>query len=212
MPLPLGLIAAGLSAGSTIYTMLNKPKKPNITNQTNTLNKIIANNQSDIVGKNYYNSLMNSQKSLGAQQYQNAQANLEAMNAGGQLSDAQLAEGVIKANTQTQGMLNQASGQAMAQQINMNRESKSRIEQARMNLAQLKDQARQQYQADTQQWKNEVAGGVADTFSTAMSAYASKLKSDKLKALIPANTDWANMTDEQLNGLYMKLLVSQIGG
>lgn len=210
MPLPLGLIAAGLSAGSTIYTMLNKPKKPNITNQTNTLNKIIANNQSDIVGKNYYNSLMNSQKSLGAQQYQNAQANLEAMNAGGQLSDAQLAEGVIKANTQTQGMLNQASGQAMAQQINMNRESKSRIEQARMNLAQLKDQARQQYQADTQQWKNEVAGGVADTFSTAMSAYAKNIKDAGLKKIIEGK-DFQSMTEEQLGALRMEVLLWQLG-
>ena len=186
MPLPLLLAAApvAMELGKTLYTAFNKPKKIDISQQTNALNKIIANNQSDIVSKNLYNSLMSSQKSLGATQYQNTQHSLAAMNAGGQISDSQLAEGLIKSGTDIQGQLGNASGNAMAQQIQSNNQARSKIDEARMMYAQLRDQVSNQYKQDTLQWKNELVGGALDTVTSGFNAITNGISDKNMKGIV----------------------------
>lgn len=213
MPLPLILAAAptAMEIGKTLYTAFNKPKKIDISQQTNALNKIIANNQSDIIGKNLYNSLMSTQKSLGATQYQNTQHSLEALNAGGKLSDSQLAEGLIKSGADIQEQLGNASGNAMAQQIQSNNQARSKIDEARLMYAQLRDQVSNQHKAEMTQWKNEIATGIGNTFSTAVSGVLKGIDNAKIKKMFEG-VNFDTMTDEQMNGMYMKLMQMQLMG
>lgn len=206
LPLILAAAPAAMELGKTLYTAFNKPKKVDISQQTNALNKIIANNQSDIISKNLYNSLMSSQKSLGATQYQNTQHSLSAMNAGGQISDSQLAEGLIKSGTDIQGQIGDASNNAMAQQISQNAQARNKIDEARLMYAQLRDQVSNQYKADMSQWKNEIATGVGNTFSSAISSIAQKSKDKKIQDFFK-DVNFDTMTDEQFNKKYMEFMI-----
>jgi hypothetical protein len=204
-------VPAALELGKTLYTAFNKPKRQDISQQTNALNKIIANNQSDIVSKNLYNSLMGSQKSLGATQYQNTQHSLAALNAGGQISESQLAEGLIKSGTDIQTQLGNASDNAMAQQITQNYKARSKIDEARMMYAQLRDQVSNQYKADVNQWKNEVVGGAFDTVTSGIGAIKNIDISNKIKTWL-GGRDVSSLSADEMDNLagYVELLNSGV--
>jgi hypothetical protein len=207
----LGLIPVALQLGKAVYTALNRPKKQNYDETQNALQRAINNNQSDITSKNLYNSLMNSQKSLGATQYQQMRHNVESMGARGELSEGQVAEGLLSGGAKIQENIGRASDEAMSKQIAFNQEAKSRVEQARLNLAQLRDQIRNQYSLDKQEWKNEIAGGVADTFTSGLNALVQSSQDKAIKAVFDG-VDFNNLDDNGLNAILLKLMKVKMGG
>jgi len=184
MAFPFALIPAGLSLLKTAYTAFNKPKPNYPTETMNAINKMIANNESSIEDKTLMNMLTSAAKSQGATQYQQSQHSLDILKNKGELSEGQYAKGLLEAGTDIQGVVGEQTQQAGIQQYQQNKRAIDMIDQARLQLGQIKDQYRSQFRAEQQQWKNELAGGVLDTATTGFNAIMGGIQDSKITGKI----------------------------
>ena len=108
------LLQAVPVAMKTGYLLFNKPKKSLYQNKEleNTVQRLIANNQADIVNKTLMNQLTSQAKSLGARVYQQQQHALEIGREQGLLSSGQYAQGLLTAGAQTQATVGAQAQQA----------------------------------------------------------------------------------------------------
>ena len=158
MPL-LTFLPAAIAGAKTLYTAFNKPKLKEPKYLLEGLDKQVAENQADIVNKTLMSNLTSTAKSLGAKMYQQQQRGINTMAARGELSEGQEARALLDAGTQVQNVVGEQAQGAVMSQAEANQRSRALMDEARLNVARLKDEARQRLGAETQQWKNELAGG-----------------------------------------------------
>lgn len=198
----------------TLYTMFNKPKTYYPEETLNTINRMISNNQSDIKNKSILNMLSSTAKSQGAEAYQKGQHGLDVLLNRGDMSEGQYAKSLQGLTTDVQSAVGQQTQQAGIEQIKANQSALDRIEQARLQIAQIKDQYKQQARQEQQQWQNEVAGGVLDT---ATAGFNSIVGNDKnLQSVVDTyskgiNKPFGQWSIQEQQGLLTSLILKKYG-
>lgn len=213
MPLPY-IIPAAMAGAKTLFTLFNKPKKQEPTEMLNTLDRQISNQQSDIVNKTLMNTITSGAKSLGSRMYQQQEHGLDIMRSRGDLSEGQHAQGLLSAGAGVQEQVGQQQEGAILRQQEANLGMQDRINNARLQYAGLKDQARMQYESDKSQWKNELAGGILDTATVGFNSYMQKLGDDNVKEAVSGflnGKNIADLDDTGLQGLLATLLMARTG-
>ena len=212
----LSLVPAGISLLKTAVTAFNKPKPSYPTETLDAIKKMISNNQSDIKSKTLLNMMSSQAKSQGAEAYQRSQHGLDILKAKGDLSEGQYAKGLLEAGTNIQEVVGQQTQQAGIEQYKQNKSALDMIDQARLQIAQIKDSYRQQFQAQKQQWKNEVAGGVLDTattgFNSIMKGITDTKITDGINNFLGGQDISVVMQDpEKAQGLLSMLMMMKLG-
>lgn len=205
------LVAPAVATGvKTLFTAFNKPKRPQNTEMMTELQRQISNNQSDIVNKTLMNNLTRGAKSLGSRMYQQSERSLDVMRNKGELSEGQYAKGLLSAATGIQSEVGQQTENAMLTQTQSNIQMQDRINNARLQYAQMKDTAKQQYQNDKLQWTNELVGGVLDTAMGAFNAVKDVKIAAKVNEFL-AGRKLTDLSDEEMDGLLNMLIGLKAG-
>lgn len=205
------LVAPAVATGvKTLFTAFNKPKHPQKTEMMTELERQISNNQSDIVNKTLMNTLTKGAKSLGSRMYQQSERGLDVMRNKGELSEGQYAKGLLEASTGIQSAVGEQTENAMLGQQQNNLQMQDRINNARLQVAQMKDQARAQYSADKLQWTNEMVGGVLDTAMGAFSAVKDVKIAGKVNQFLNGR-QLTDLSDTEMDGL-MNMLIGLKSG
>ena len=212
----LSLVPAGISLLKTAVTAFNKPKPSYPTETLDAIKKMISNNQSDIKSKTLLNMMSSQAKSQGAEAYQRSQHGLDILKAKGDLSEGQYAKGLLEAGTQTQKVVGQQTQQAGIEQYKQNKSALAMIDQARLQIAQIKDGYRQQFKQQKQQWSNELMGGVLDTastgFNTIMKGIGDKKITDTINIYLGGQDISAVLSDpDKSSGLLSMLMMMRMG-
>ena len=153
-PTTLTLLLQAVPAGiKTGYLLFNKPKKSLYQNKEleNTVQRLIANNQADIVNKTLMNQLTSQAKSLGARVYQQQQHALEIGREQGLLSSGQYAQGLLTAGAQTQATVGAQAQQAETTALQNWQTEKESTNQLMIQLAMQK--TRHEEIIRKEQWK-----------------------------------------------------------
>ena len=205
------LVAPAVAQGvKTLFTAFNKPKRPKQTEMMTELERQISNNQADIVNKTLMNTLTRGAKSLGSRMYQQSERGLDIMRNKGDLSEGQYAKGLLTAATDIQSQVGQQTETAMLQQQQTNLQMQDRVSNARLQLAQMKDQARAQYEGDKLQWTNEMVGGVLDTAMGAFNAVKDVQISGKINSFLNGR-NLTDLSDTEMDGLLNMLIGLKAG-
>jgi len=214
MPLPLTLIPAAVQGIKSLYTAFNKPKQVLPEETMSAINRMISNNQSDIRNKTMLNMLTSAAKSQGATQYQQSQRSLDILKNKGELSEGQYAKSLLSAGTDIQSVVGQQTQQAEIEQVKQNRSAMDLIDNARLQIAQIKDQYKQQFRQESQQWKNELAGGLLDTATSGFNAFMDNIGDKATSATVTNYLKGRNYTDLSLDdkrGLYDLIYMKYLG-
>lgn len=217
MPIPLAVFPAVVAGAKTLYTAFNKPKLQEPRYLLESLDKQIAETGSDVVNKTLMSNLTSTAKSLGAKMYQQQQRGLTAMSGRGELSEGQKARALLDLGTQVQSTVGEQAQGAVLSQADANAQSKARMDEARLNVARLKDEARQRLNMETQQWQNELAGGVLDTVTTGFNTIMQGIENKNLQNTLTqflkdtGKTNLTELDDDQLRGLLTRLTMAKMG-
>jgi len=213
----LPLIPIALTGAKALYTAFNKPKRQNPEQLLQPLDRIIANNNADIMNKSLLNQTTSAVKGLGARLYQQSQRGLEAMQSSGEISEGQKARGLLQASADIQEKVGEQQQGALLAQRQDNLQSRERVDQARMQIAQIKEQYRQNNQMLQSQWRNELAGGVLDTLTTGFNAAMGMIQKadvrDQISDVLEAKgvASIAELDSDGLNSLMMTLMAARYG-
>lgn len=214
--LPL-LIPAGISLAKTAYTALNKPKLREPRAMIETLDKQIANNSSDIVNKTLLNTTTSAAKSTGARLYQQQERGISQLGERGLLSEGQQAQAMLDAGTQIQGAVSERAENMLIPQIERNSQIQQQTNQARLMVAQMKDEARARLDQERQQWQSELAGGILDTATAAFSGIMQNIENNDVKNAVTGYLtnrgvqDIGQLDDDGLQGLLTTLILAKSG-
>lgn len=207
-------IAPAIKAG---YLLANKPKPDDYRDKfgEEALNKLIANNQADIVNKTLLNQTTSAAKSLGSRLYQNTQHELDIAKEKGLLSSGQHAQALLSAGSDIQGKVGEQQQQALIQNTQFTAGLKANLDQQRLELGRIKDQAAKDYKAATKQWEAELVG-VGMDFATvganfAQAKFAEAGTQRFMDDLMKEYPDWSKLTYQQLNGILLKMQLHQLG-
>lgn len=207
-------ITPAIKAG---YLLANKPKPDDYRDKfgEETLNKMIANNQADIVNKTLLNQTTSAAKSLGSRLYQNTQHELDIAKEKGLLSSGQHAQALLSAGSDIQGKVGEQQQQALIQNTQYTAGLKSALDEQRMELGRIKDQAAKDYKAATKQWEAELVG-VGMDFATvganfAQAKFTEQRNQDFMTDLMKEYPDWGNLTREQRSDIYFKMQMHALG-
>ena len=214
--LPL-LIPAGISLAKTAYTALNKPKLREPRAMIETLDKQIANNSSDIVNKTLLNTTTSAAKSTGARLYQQQERGISQLGERGLLSEGQQAQAMLDAGTQIQGAVSERAENMLIPQIERNAQIQQQTNQARLMVAQMKDEARARLDQERQQWQSELAGGILDTATSAFGGIMQNIQNKKVTEAIGSYlqgkgvSNITDLDDDGLSGLLTTLVLAKSG-
>lgn len=207
-------ITPAIKAG---YLLANKPKPDDYRDKfgEETLNKLIANNQADIVNKTLLNQTTSAAKSLGSRLYQNTQHELDIAKEKGLLSSGQHAQALLSAGSDIQGKVGEQQQQALIQNTQFTAGLKANLDQQRLELGRIKDQAAKDYKAATKQWEAELVG-VGMDFATvganfAQAKFAEAGTQRFMDDLMKEYPDWSKLTYQQQNGILLKMQLHQLG-
>lgn len=207
-------ITPAIKAG---YLLANKPKPDDFRDKfgEETLNKMIANNQADIVNKTLLNQTTSAAKSLGSRLYQNTQHELDIAKEKGLLSSGQHAQALLSAGSDIQGKVGEQQQQALIQNTQFTAGLKANLDEQRMELGRIKDQAAKDYKAATKQWEAELVG-VGMDFATvganfAQAKFTEQRNQDFMTDLMKEYPDWGNLTREQRSDIYFKMQMHALG-
>ncbi len=207
-------ITPAIKAG---YLLANKPKPDDYRDKfgEEALNKLIANNQADIVNKTLLNQTTSAAKSLGSRLYQNTQHELDIAKEKGLLSSGQHAQALLSAGSDIQGKVGEQQQQALIQNTEFTAGLKANLDQQRLELGRIKDQAAKDYKAATKQWEAELFG-VGMDFATvganfAQAKFAEAGTQRFMDDLMKEYPDWSNLTYQQQNGILLKMQLHQLG-
>ena len=212
--LPLLLAPAAIAGVKTLYTALNKPKLREPKFMIEALDKQIANNSADIVNKTLMNVGTSAAKSAGARLYQQQERGIGQMAERGHLSEGQEAQALLEAGSNVQGVVGEQSQNMLIPQMERNMNLQQQTNQARLGIAQMKDEARMRLQQERQQWKNELAGGIIDTATSAFSGIMQNVQDKKITDMVGSMLNGRNLTDlsdSELNGLMTSLYLAKLG-
>lgn len=210
----LELIPAAITGAKALLTAFNKPKQIYPEETMSAINRMISNQESDIKSKTLLNTLTSAAKSQGATQYQQSQHALDILKNKGELSEGQYAKSLLDAGTDTQSVVGQQTQQAAIQQVQANKSAMQLIDNARLQLAQIKDQYRQQFRQETQQWKNELMGGALDTATSVFNGITSNIADKDMTSTINGFLNGRNYSDlslEDLQKLYQTIAIKYYG-
>lgn len=207
-------ITPAIKAG---YLLANKPKPDDYRDKfgEEALNKLIANNQADIVNKTLLNQTTSAAKSLGSRLYQNTQHELDIAKEKGLLSSGQYAQALLSAGSDIQGKVGEQQQQALIQNTQFTAGLKANLDQQRLELGRIKDQAAKDYKAATKQWEAELVG-VGMDFATVGANFAQAKFADArtqgfMDDLMKEYPDWSKLTYQQQNGILLKMQLHQLG-
>lgn len=207
-------IAPAIKAG---YLLANKPKPDDYRDKfgEEALNKLIANNQADIVNKTLLNQTTSAAKSLGSRLYQNTQHELDIAKEKGLLSSGQYAQALLSAGSDIQGKVGEQQQQALIQNTQFTAGLKANLDQQRLELGRIKDQAAKDYKAATKQWEAELVGVGMDFANVganfAQAKFAEARTQRFMDVLMEEYPDWSNLTYQQQNGILLKMQLHQLG-
>jgi len=216
MPL-LTFLPAAIAGAKTLYTAFNKPKLKEPKYLLEGLDKQVAENQADIVNKTLMSNLTSTAKSMGAKMYQQQERSLNAMGARGELSEGQEARALLDAGTKAQSVVGEQAQGAVLNQADANQRNRELMTEARLNIARLKDEARQRLGAETQQWKNELVGGALDTATAGFNSIVQGIQDKNLQSTLgnfmksTGKTNLTELDDDQLRGLLTTLMLRKMG-
>ncbi len=207
-------IAPAIKAG---YLLANKPKPDDYRDKfgEEALNKLIANNQADIVNKTLLNQTTSAAKSLGSRLYQNTQHELDIAKEKGLLSSGQHAKALLSAGSDIQGKVGEQQQQALIQNTQFTAGLKANLDQQRLELGRIKDQAAKDYKAATKQWEAELVG-VGMDFATvganfAQAKFAEADTQQFMDELMKEYPDWSNLTPQQQSSIWLKMQMHALG-
>ena len=207
-------ITPAIKAG---YLLANKPKPDDFRDKfgEETLNKMIANNQADIVNKTLLNQTTSAAKSLGSRLYQNTQHELDIAKEKGLLSSGQHAQALLSAGSDIQGKVGEQQQQALIQNTQFTAGLKANLDEQRMELGRIKDQAAKDYKAATKQWEAELVG-VGMDFATvganfAQAKFAEADTQQFMDDLMKEYPDWDNLTPQQQSAIWLKMQMHALG-
>ena len=207
-------ITPAIKAG---YLLANKPKPDDFRDKfgEETLNKMIANNQADIVNKTLLNQTTSAAKSLGSRLYQNTQHELDIAKEKGLLSSGQHAQALLSAGSDIQGKVGEQQQQALIQNTQFTAGLKANLDEQRMELGRIKDQAAKDYKAATKQWEAELVG-VGMDFATvganfAQAKFAEADTQQFMDDLMKEYPDWDNLTPQQQSSIWLKMQMHALG-
>lgn len=199
------------------YLLANKPKPDDYRDKfgEEALNKLIANNQADIVNKTLLNQTTSAAKSLGSRLYQNTQHELDIAKEKGLLSSGQHAQALLSAGSDIQGKVGEQQQQALIQNTQFTAGLKANLDQQRLELGRIKDQAAKDYKAATKQWEAELVG-VGMDFATvganfAQAKFTEQRNQDFMDILMKEYPDWSKLTYQQQNDILLKMQLHQLG-
>ena len=207
-------IAPAIKAG---YLLANKPKPDDYRDKfgEEALNKLIANNQADIVNKTLLNQTTSAAKSLGSRLYQNTQHELDIAKEKGLLSSGQHAQALLSAGSDIQGKVGEQQQQALIQNAQFTAGLKANLDQQRLELGRIKDQAAKDYKAATKQWEAELVGVGMDFANVganfAQAKFTEQRNQDFMDILMKEYPDWSNLTYQQQNDILLKMQLHQLG-
>lgn len=207
-------ITPAIKAG---YLLANKPKPDDYRDKfgEETLNKMIANNQADIVNKTLLNQTTSAAKSLGSRLYQNTQHELDIAKEKGLLSSGQHAQALLSAGSDIQGKVGEQQQQALIQNTQFTAGLKANLDQQRLELGRIKDQAAKDYKAATKQWEAELVGVGMDLATVganfAQAKFAEAGTQRFMDDLMKEYPDWSKLTYQQQNGILLKMQLHQLG-
>ena len=220
MAFPFALLAAAIPAVAKAgYLLTNKPKESDYRNKyaEGALDRIIANNQADVVNKTLYNQMTRSAKSLGARLYQQQQHGLDIGREQGLLTSGQHARALLQGGTDIQSQVGQQEQTALLENTKYTSGLQQNIDDATLKLGALKDQARKEYLSAKQQHTAALWGSVGDIASMATSITgrilednANKKWMDNLIKEHGKPEDWVNNPDK-LDTIMVQLLLRSAG-
>ena len=208
------LLQAVQGAMKTGYLLFNKPKKSLYQNKEleNTVQRLIANNQADIVNKTLMNQLTSQAKSLGARVYQQQQHALEIGREQGLLSSGQYAQGLLTAGAQTQATVGAQAQQAETTALQNWQTEREGTNQLMIQLAQAKDEARRNYKMAKEQWKAELFGAGMDIGTVGASALANyitnKQNEKSFQTIVGKYGDPSQWDTDTMMKVYYELLLN----
>lgn len=211
------LVPAAITAAKTLYTAFNRPKLQEPTRMIETLDKQIANNSADIVGKTLLNTTTSAAKSAGSRLYQQQERGINQMAERGNLSEGQEAQALLGAGTGVQSVVGEQSQNMLIPQMERNMNLQQQTNQARLGIAQMKDEARMRLQQERQQWKNELAGGLLDTATAAFGGIMQNIENNEVKTAVTGYLtnrgvqDIGQLDDDGLQGLLTTLILAKSG-
>lgn len=216
--MPWQYLLAGISpAIKAGYLLANKPKPDDYRDKfgEEALNKLIANNQADIVNKTLLNQTTSAAKSLGSRLYQNTQHELDIAKEKGLLSSGQHAQALLSAGSDIQGKVGEQQQQALIQNTQFTAGLKANLDQQRLELGRIKDQAAKDYKAATKQWEAELVGVGMDFANVganfAQAKFTEQRNQDFMTDLMKEYPDWSKLTYQQQNDILLKLQLHQLG-
>lgn len=203
MPLPMLALQLAPAALKLGYNLINKPKKRDYENKhtSEALQNMVSNNQSDIVNKTLLNQTTAAAKSLGARLYQKTQHGLDVATNKGLLSEGQHARGLLSAASEIQSSVGDQQLNALSANTQHTLALNDRVQNATLQLAQMKDQAATAYKADKNAWGADMAGTVIDIGKIAADAGMNDIVVQNLKASKAFDGKPANLADWSTNDL-----------
>ncbi|OPZ49124.1 MAG: hypothetical protein BWY95_00302 [Bacteroidetes bacterium ADurb.BinA104] len=216
MPLPMLALQVAPAVMKLGYSLFNKPKRSDYENKhtSEALNKIISNNQADIVNKTLLNQTTSAAKSLGARLYQKAEHGLDVAANKGLLSEGQKANAMLGAATSIQSEVGNQQQLALLANTQHSAALNEKVENATLQLAQMKDQAAMAYKADKNAWGANIAESAIELGSLAASHGVDKMMVSKLKESGALDGKPANLADwsaDDLMGLMFRIQLMKSG-
>lgn len=210
-------IPTALQGLKSLYTAFNRPKSIMPEETMSAINRMISNNEADIKSKTLLNMLTSTAKSQGAQQYQQGKRSLDVLLNRGDVSEGQYAKGLQGIATDIQGNLGEQTKNAVLEQYKSNQNALDKIEQARLQIAQIKDSMRQQLSQQRQEWGAELAGNVLDTATSGFNTYVQGIEDKDIRDTIDnymtsiGNKPFGQMSIAEQQGLLTALLMKKYG-
>jgi len=185
------------------YLLTHKPKYDDYHNKgtEGALERIISNNQADIVNKTLYNQTTAAAKSLGSRLYQQHEHGLEIAREKGLLSEGQHAQALLGAGTDIQTKVGEQQESALLENTKHASLLKQNLDQARLQLGQVQDEARRNFQAAKQQRTAELFSVGMDFGAVAANVISQAVVDSNIKKFMKKMTDkfgdpsgWDNTT------------------
>lgn len=218
MAIPALALSLIPTAGKLVYNLFNKPKKDSFENKhtSDALQRIISNNQADIVNKTLLNQTTAAAKSLGSRLYQQNANSIDIAAEKGLLTEGQKSRALLNSATDIQSKVGEQQQSALQENAKLSLSLQDKVDQASLQLGQLKDQAEANYGMAKDQWKADIAGGLIDAASIGANMLNQKfINNDNAsfmeKLFAGKSTDLSTWSLPELTGLQFQLMMRQYG-
>jgi len=209
LPLLAQMLPSAIGLGQSLYNKFNMKNPIDTSEQQRTLDRFIANNKGDITGRTLYHTLSTPQIRQASIERQKGQRNLENLYNRGEMGVGALAQSSVNASGELGRNVADISDRAMAQQIQSNAQKQQAIQQAEMNIAQLKDSEQTGMNQMKQQTTNDIfssLGQLGGQFQNVLSTISDEKLSEGIKTLYKTELANETPTSEIINKMILMLM------